>query len=93
MYQDHSRFELFVELIMQVKYGNCYYSGLKKCTRLSRNMLDQTIAPLLYEGLLRRVKIEDGQDDQICFRVTDRGEQFIDFFRMAFNFVELSSDN
>jgi DNA-binding HxlR family transcriptional regulator len=88
MYQEQSKLELYIELLTQVKHGNCYYSDLRKCTRLSTTMLDQTIAPLLDSGLLKRVKIEDTQGGEKRFGITDRGDQFIDIIRMALNYVE-----
>lgn len=91
MYQERLKFEVYLELLTQVKYGNCHYAGLKKCTQLSEAVLDQTMAPLISERLLN-VDI-DAQDEEIRFSITDKGEQFIDFLRLAFYFVELQVDN
>ncbi len=93
MNQEPSKFDLYIELLTQVKHGNCSYSGLSKCTGLPETTLNQAIEPLLQEGLLTKEKIEDAKDDQMSFRLTDRGEQFIDFLGTTSNDVELKNHN
>ena len=93
MNQEPSKIELSIELLTQVKHGNCSYSGLSKCTGLSETILDQIIEPLLLEGLLVVEKYNESKDDQTSFRITDRGEQFIDFLGTTHNDTELKSNN
>ena len=92
MYQDRLKFEMYLELLTQVKYGNCYYAELKRCTQFSEAVLDQILAPLVSERLLK-VNIGDAQDEEIRFSVTDMGEQFIDVLKLALYSVEYLSDD
>ena len=93
MNQEPSKFDLYIELLTQVKLGNCSYSGLSKCTGLSETILNQTIEPLLHEGLLKKEKIDDAKDDQMSYKITYRGEQFIDFLGTTSNDAELKNHN
>jgi hypothetical protein len=76
-----------------VKYGNCNYTELRNCTRLSQAELDRTIAPLISEKFLKKVNLGGTSDNQIRFIVTDDGEKFINFLGLAFNILELKDEN
>lgn len=91
MYKELSEFELCLELLTQVKNGNRLDSDLKECTRLSQTVFDQIMEPLLIERLVTK-NLGDAQS-HVSFNVTDKGEQFIDFLTIAFNYVESQNDN
>ena len=93
MYHQRSKFELYLELLTQIKYGNCEDVELMKCTRLPPPAFYQNMAPLLSEALLKRVTRDNVQGNQTFYQVTDKGEQFIEFLQMALNYVELKSDD
>jgi predicted transcriptional regulator len=50
------------------------------------------MAPLISEGLLK-VDLGESKDNQLGFNITDKGEQFIDFLRLALEYVESQADS
>jgi len=92
LYQERLKFEIYLELLTQVKYGNRHYAELKNCTQLPQAELDQNMAPLISEGLLK-VDLGESKDNQLGFNITDKGEQFIDFLRLALEYVESQADS
>ena len=89
MYQEQSKFELYLELLNQVKQGNNSLAKLRDCTQLSENAFEKTIAPLLASGLLKKVT----EADQPSYRVTSKGEQFIELTKNALQYIEPSTGN
>ena len=84
---------MYLELLTQVKYGNCNYTELRNSTRLSQDELDRTIAPLISEKFLKKVNIVGTSADQIRFSLTNDGERFINFLGLAFDILELEDEN
>jgi predicted transcriptional regulator len=87
MYKERLKFELYLELLTQVKNGNCNEATLMKCTNLSQDTLHQKLEPLLSERLLKSEVSED-QDGKIVYHLTDKGDQFIDFLGLAISSYE-----
>jgi len=53
MYQERIKLELYLELLTQVKNGNCDETTLMKCTNFSQGALRLALEPLLFEKLLQ----------------------------------------
>lgn len=92
MYSQRQKFEIYLELLTQVSYGNCNYSGLKKCTQLTSAQLDQTLGVLTSEKLLVKTEPENTQKELTVYKITAKGKQFIDITKLAFNYVEYTND-
>ena len=69
LYKELSEFELCLELLTQVKNGNCLDSDLRECTRLSQTVFDQIMEPLLMGRLVTK-NLGDAQG-HVSFSVTD----------------------
>ncbi len=92
LYKERSRFELYLELLTQVKLGNCNEAMLMKCTNLSQSEFDQALDPLLSERLLKNVKVSEGQDERVIYYLTEKGDQFIDFLGLAIIYAERENE-
>jgi predicted transcriptional regulator len=89
MYQEQSKFELYLELLSQVKQGNNSLAKLRDCTQLSEKVFEKTIAPLIASGLLKKTT----EADKPSYRVTSKGEQFIELTKNALQYIEPCPDN
>lgn len=92
LYQHRSKFELYLEILTQVKSGTCSYEDLTKCMRLSRLELKATLAPLVSEGLLKKSASKIPLKTDEVFSITSKGEQFIELLELAFQFVDVEKD-
>jgi len=84
-----SSFELYLEILTQVKNGNNHYYDLIKCTNLPEHDLNQIMEPLILIGLLKKVESVKDRDNEILYLVTERGELFIDNLEMVLRDIEL----
>jgi predicted transcriptional regulator len=91
MFQERAKFELYLELLTQVKYGNCNEASLMKCTNLSRGALHLVLDPLLSERLLKNVKTKR-KGGRVVYHLTDKGDQFIDFLELGLEYTERKSE-
>jgi len=88
MYPDGSRsLELAMELLYQVRSGNCEEDKLRKCTNLTLQELNRLLKPLLSERLLEKVR-DSGEGGHCIYILTDSGEQFMDILGFAFSYSE-----
>ena len=88
MDKQQSKFELYLELLTQVKYGNYYEDSLLECTNLSQLDFDILVEPLVTEKLLKHVIIGEGQKMKSQYQLTSKGDQLIDFLVLGLYYVE-----
>ena len=88
MYQERSRLELYLELLTQVKNGNCKEATLMQCTNLSLGALRLALGPLLFESLLKKVKVSEGKGGRFVYHLTEKGDRFIEFLVLGINYAE-----
>jgi predicted transcriptional regulator len=86
--KQQSKFELYLELLTQVKYGNYYEDSLLECTNLSQLDFDILVEPLVTEKLLKHVTIGEGQMMKSQYQLTSKGDQLIDFLVLGLYYVE-----
>ena len=88
MDKQQSKFELYLELLTQVKYGNYYEDSLLECTNLSPLDFEKLVEPLVIEKLLKHVTIGENQKMKSQYQLTSKGDQLIDFLVLGLYYVE-----
>jgi predicted transcriptional regulator len=92
LYKDRSKFELYLELLTQVKQGNCDEATLMSCANFKHREFDELVDTLLSEKLLTYERTYVGQDRRYVYHLTERGEQFIDLLVLSLNYVEVENN-
>ncbi len=86
-------FEVYLELLNQVKLGNNDEDTIMKCTNLSPRLFDEAIDPLVSEKLLKKSRRYEGDKRIIVYELSDKGNQFIDFITLGIAYAEELSSN
>ncbi len=89
-YKSHA-LELPMEILYQVRSGNCDEDKLRKCTNLTLQELDRVLRPLISERLIKKVSIS-GENMHFVYILTDSGERFMDILGFAFSYPENEDD-
>jgi predicted transcriptional regulator len=88
MEQQRSQFELYLELLTQVKQGNCLEDTLTKCTNLAPPEFHNLVKPLIVEKLLKYDRALRSHELGTRYQLTDKGNLFIDFLALGLYYAE-----
>ena len=80
-------FEICLEILTQVKLGNCHEDSLMRCTNLSQYEFEEIVSPLLSTNILKQMRGSEATGAE--YQITSQGEQFIDLLTLGLNYVEL----
>lgn len=85
-----SKFEIYMDILTQVKKGVNLPTRIMYSTNLSWLSLNQVMRQLIAQGLLEECK-EENQDKRtkITYKITERGEKFLEYLGFAINSVKL----
>ena len=84
-----SRFEIYRELLTHVHNGICQPTKMLYSTELPWNAFNQVMETLISQGLLVEVKDQGDKSNRKLYRVTERGEKFLENLTVALNSVDL----
>ena len=66
---------------------------LARCMRLSRQGLKDALSPLVSEGLIKKIKSENPLIADEFYKITSKGEQFIELMEIAFQYVDVEKSD
>lgn len=81
-------FEIYLEILTQIKLGNLEEKKILSCTNLSYTKFNEMMDPLISEKLLKKIQVRDGEKSKIIYQITEKGSQFIEYIQMGIDFVE-----
>ena len=87
-----SKFEIYRELLTQVHNGNCQPTRMMYSTNLSWPVLNRIKEPLISQGLLAEVEDPRDKSSKTRYRVTEKGEKFLDYLGLALNSINLEEE-
>lgn len=64
---------------------------LARCMRLSRKGLKDALSPLVSEGLIKKIQSENPLIDDEFYKISSKGEQFIELMEIAFQYVDVEN--
>ncbi len=88
MDSNRARFEVYLELLNQIKLGNNNEESLMRSLNLPHRRFDELIDPLVSEKMLKSTRKYEGDNRIVVYELSDRGVQFIDFLMLGISYVD-----
>ena len=87
-----SKFELYREILSQVKNGNYMMTKLMYGSNLSWNSFNQYFEPLVSQGLIRSIRMDENNGSRVKYFITEKGEICLECLGLALNSVKLGDE-
>ncbi|OGD55740.1 hypothetical protein A3K78_07190 [Candidatus Bathyarchaeota archaeon RBG_13_52_12] len=84
-----SRFEIYRELLTQVHNGNVHPTRMMYSTELPWPAFNQVIKTLISQEFLSEVEDQVDKRSGARYRVTEKGERFLEYLGKALDSVDL----
>ena len=87
-----SKFEIYRELLTQVHNGNCQPTRMMFSTNLSWPSFNRVMETLVSQGLLAEAEGDGDKRSRTRYRVTEKGEKFLEYIELALKSVDLKEE-
>lgn len=87
-----SKFEIYLEILTQVRNGNCQPTRMMYSTNLSWIAFNQIKMTLISQGLLEEVEDAGDKRSRTKYKITEKGEKFLEYLGLALNSVNLEEE-
>jgi len=87
-----SKFEVYREILSQVKNGNYVITRVMNGSNLSWNSFKQYFDPLVSQGLLRSIGNDEDNGSREKYFITEKGETCLECLGLALRSVKLEDE-